>query len=84
MPNLDLGQIVKEHGSKAALDQIEQEKARSVEAEVTGDKTAEVDVNVPITNGPAIFKGGTVTGFARYVWETVKDFSWGARFTKKF
>ena len=81
---LNIGQIVKEQGSKAALDQIEAEKSKELDVEVTGDKTAEADLNVPITKGPALLKGGTVTAFVKDTWGTMKDFAWGARFKKKF
>lgn len=77
MPELNIGQIVKDQGSKAALDQIEKEKANEVDVEVTTDGNVEAEINAP-------WKGFTVTGFVRAPIKTIKQVAAGIRVSKHF
>jgi len=77
---LNIGQIVKEQGSKAALDQIEKEE-KSIEVEATAGGTVELDVNAPLKKGLFF---DTVTGFVKAPIKTIAQTEWGIRLKKTF
>jgi len=74
---LNIGQIVKEQGSKAALDDIEAEKSKELDIEASTDGTAEASINAP-------WHGFTVTGFVKAPIKTMKNVAAGIRLSKRF
>lgn len=77
---LNIGQIVKEQGSKAALDQIEKE-GQSVEVEATTAGEIEADINAPLKKGLFF---DTVTAFVKAPIKTLGQTSAGIRLKKTF
>lgn len=73
--NLTLLEQATRHAAKQALDAVQTGKSGAVGVEVTTDGAVEASAD-------GTFKGGRLTGYARYVFAGARDFVAGLRWSK--